>query len=97
MTITPKKRLTGIIVFVLSLLLIPLIAMQFSEEVDWSVFDFFLMGVLLLLVGLGCEYILRRFKQTTHRALFIAGILFLFFLIWAELAVGVFGTPFAGS
>jgi len=38
-------------------------------------------------------------KFRTFKARFIAGaVLFIiFFLIWAELAVGIFGTPFAGN
>jgi hypothetical protein len=40
---------------------------------------------------------LRKFK--TFKTRFIAGavLLIIFFLIWVELAVGIFGTPFAGN
>jgi len=79
------------------LLLLPLIAMQFTDEVNWSSFDFVLMGVLLLGTGLACELALRKAKNRTYRVVFIGAILFAVFLIWAELAVGIFGTPFAGS
>lgn len=79
------------------LLLIPLVAMQFTNEVDWSLSDFLIMGVLLLGTGLLCELVLRKVKTTGRRLAIIAAILFVFFLIWAELAVGIFGTPFAGS
>jgi len=95
--ITKNKRLLGIILAVALLLLIPLIAMQFTNEVNWSLFDFILMGVLLLGTGLICELVMRKAKNITYRVLLIAVILGAFFLIWAELAVGVFGTPFAGS
>lgn len=92
-----NKRLTIILSIVGALLLIPFIAMQFTNEVDWGIQDFTIMGVLLLSTGLLCELIMRKVKRTEHRIIICAGILFLFFLIWAELAVGIFGTPFAGS
>jgi hypothetical protein len=95
--ITQNKRLIGILVAVVILLLIPLIAMQFTSEVDWSVFDFLVMAILLLGTGLMCELILRKIKKTAYRIALIAAILIAFLLVWAELAVGIFGTPFAGS
>lgn len=95
--IMPNKRLTGIVFTVVLLLLIPLIAMQFTDEVKWGLADFIVMGVLLLGTGLLCELVLRKVKKTGHRIALCAGLLLAFFLIWAELAVGIFGTPFAGS
>jgi len=95
--ITQNKRLTGIILTVVFLLMIPLVAMQFTDEVDWKILDFVIMGFLLLSTGLTCEFVMRKVKSTEGRIAVIAGILLVFFLIWAELAVGIFGTPFAGS
>ncbi|HYH15884.1 MAG TPA: hypothetical protein VD794_11715 [Flavisolibacter sp.] len=95
--ITQNKRLVGILLTVVLLLLIPLIAMQFTNEVDWGPFDFLIMGVLLLGTGLTCEFVLRKVTKVENRILICGAILLVFFLIWAELAVGIFGTPFAGS
>lgn len=92
-----NKRLIIILTVILLLLLAPLIAMQFTAEVDWTRSDFIIMGMLLLVTGLGCELILRKIPQTRHRIVLCMVVLGAFFLIWAELAVGVFGTPFAGS
>lgn len=92
-----NKRLIIIQSVVGILLLIPLIAMQFTNEVDWDIFDFVIMGLLLSATGLLCEFALRRVRTTLNRVIICGAVLFLFFLIWAELAVGVFGTPFAGS
>ncbi|GAB3341271.1 hypothetical protein GCM10027429_29400 [Marivirga atlantica] len=92
-----NKRLAGILLTMGILLMVPLVAMQFTNEVDWSLFDFVVMGSLLLIVGLTAEFSLRKIKATKNRIIAIAIILFIFLLIWAELAVGVFGTPFAGS
>lgn len=92
-----NKRLTGIIVTVVLLMLIPLIAMQFTNEVKWTLPDFVVMGVLLLGTGLMCEFVMRKVNKIGNRIAIIAAILAALFLIWAELAVGIFGTPFAGS
>ena len=58
-----NKRLIGIVVAVATLLLIPLIAMQFTDEVDWKPFDFVVMGILLLSTGLLCELIYQERKK----------------------------------
>ena len=95
--LTKNKRLTGIILTVFILLSIPLIAMQFTTEVDWDIRDFAIMGILMLGTGLLCELVIRNVKKLEHRILICGTVLLAFFLIWAELAVGIFGTPFAGS
>lgn len=97
MTITPNQRLAIIFITVACLLSVPLIAMQFSTEVNWDLFDFVVAGVLLLGTGQLIELAIRKVRGTAYRLAVCAGILFVLFIIWAELAVGVFGTPFAGS
>lgn len=91
------KRFIGIMLFVAFLLAIPLVAMQFTSEVKWTSFDFLVMGVLLGGTGILCEAVLRFVTGFRQRVALVVGILLVFLLIWAELAVGVFGTPFAGS
>jgi len=92
-----NKRLVTILVMVCILLLIPFIAMQFTKEVNWTGADFFVMGILLTVTGVLCEIIMRKAKTTRSRIIVCGVVLLAFFFIWAELAVGVFGTPFAGS
>lgn len=94
---TQNLRLIGIVFTVAFLLLIPFIAMQFTSEVDWSLFDFVVAGVLLLGTGLLCELVMRIVKKPVHRLVLCGALLIALFLIWAELAVGIFGTPLAGS
>ncbi|MAP28920.1 MAG: hypothetical protein CMF84_02680 [Candidatus Marinimicrobia bacterium] len=79
------------------LLIIPLIAMQLTDEVEWSLFDFIIMGTLLLITGLMGEIIFKKVKKYKHRVILYVVVSITFLLIWAELAVGIFGTPFAGS
>ena len=92
-----NKRLIGILLTVAFILLLPLMAMQFTDEVDWKLPDFVIMGVLLLGTGLMCELVLRKVKKIKYRVAICGLLLVALFLIWAELAVGIFGTPFAGS
>ena len=92
-----NKRLSGILLAVALLLLIPFIAMQFTDEVKWTLSDFVVVGGLLLGTGLMCELVIRKVKKIEYRIAICGAILAAFFLIWLELAVGIFGTPFAGS
>ncbi len=92
-----NKGLIIILSAVVILLLIPFIAMQFTNEVDWKILDFVIMGVLLTGTGLLCELVIRKVNSVKNRIIICGVILFVFFLIWAELAVGIIGTPFAGS
>lgn len=77
--------------------MIPLIAMQFTSEVVWTFSDFVIAAVLLLSTGLVIELVLRKAIPVKQKLIYCAVILFTLFLVWAELAVGIFGTPFAGS
>lgn len=92
-----NKRLIIILAAMSALLLIPFIAMQFTDEVDWSIRDFAIMGVMLYGTGLLCELVLRKVKSMQNRILICGAVVIAFLLIWAELAVGIFGTPLAGS
>ena len=91
-----NKRLTKILMAVPLLLLIPLIAMQLTNEVNWDAFDFMAMGMLLLVTGLLSELALRMLKDKMHRLIAIAVILLLFLFIWGELATGFFRRTLQG-
>lgn len=91
------KRLSIIIITIIALLCIPLIAMLFSTEINWSLFDFVIAGILLFSSGLVIEFTLQNIKSTRNRILISGLVLLILFLVWAELAVGVFGSPIAGN
>ncbi len=92
-----NKRLLVMVVTALLLLILPLVAMQFTDEVNWSTSDFVAMGTLLLSLSVVTELILRFAKNTPAKLLLIGLALLFFVLIWIELAVGIFNSPFAGS
>jgi hypothetical protein len=80
------------------LLALPALAMSLGAEgVDWSTSDFVIAGVLLTAVGLGIEAMMRFVPGRRERWIAIAAIVVLFLLGWAELSVGLVGSPFAGS
>ena len=83
------KRLSAWAVIVAGLLLIPLTAMQFTEEVDWTLTDFIAMAALLF--GAGLVYVPATRKADIRRRL-ATGIAVAagFIYLWAELAVGIF-------
>ena len=91
------KKLSFLPYSLLLLLLIPLTVMQFSSEVNWSLFDFVIMGFLLLALGFSIRFIRNKKSILKYPLLMIIAVVVLFFIIWAELAVGIFGSPFAGS
>jgi hypothetical protein len=94
---TNRKRLFGIMLVAALLLMIPFIAMLFTSEVKWGLLDFAVAALLLVGTGLLCEWVLRKVKKTSHRIILCGLLLLALLLVWAELAVGIFGTPFAGS
>ena len=91
------KRFSILTFAPLALLLIPLIAMHYSDEVHWTLIDFAIMGVLLLVAGMWTQRVVKRVKSFPRRATYIILVILLFLLVWAELAVGIFGTPLAGN
>lgn len=74
------------------ILLIPLVAMQFTDEANWSAFDFIVMGALIF--GIGFMYVLAV-KYVTNMVYRIAigfALGSTFIMIWANLAVGLIGS-----
>jgi hypothetical protein len=73
------------------LLLLPLLAMQFTDEVNWSRFDFAIFGAML---GCACgafEVAMRASSDTRYRAAVGVALCAAFILVWMNLAVGIIG------
>ena len=71
--------------------------MQFTNEVQWTVADFIIAAGLLIGAGLAIEMVTRKIKNKTYKLILLVAILMIVMLIWIELAVGLFGTPFGGN
>ena len=71
------------------ILMVPLVAMQLTAEVNWNVADFIAMGCLLFFTASLFVVVARRLSG--KRRGFVAVIFVAAFLyVWAELAVGIF-------
>jgi hypothetical protein len=71
------------------ILLVPLMAMQFTSEVNWTVSDFVVMGTLLF----GTGFIFVQVARVTPRKYWVLlGTAFVIAILWlwVELAVGLF-------
>jgi len=99
--LTPKppavNRRTYLFLGVAALLLLPAVAMLFTDEVRWSPFDFVVAAVMLGGTAFVSDLIWGRLRNRRTRLIALAVVLFLLVLVWGELAVGLFGTPWAGN
>lgn len=73
-----------------ALLLAPLVAMQFTEEVNWTPFDFAVFGTMLALAGGALELVVRLTRRQAVRVVAGTAIAVAFLLAWAHGAVGLF-------
>jgi len=71
-------------------LLIPLIAMQFTDEVQWGFFDFIFAWVFFTIFGITYYSIAKKIDSPYKRALARIAIILAFLVVWVELAVGIF-------
>jgi len=72
-------------------LMVPLVAMQFTSEVNWSIGDFVAMGVLIFSTGMSFVLATRHATNLAYKIAIAFSIGSIFFLIWANLAVGLIG------
>ena len=78
------------IFYPLIILIIPLVGTILSDQIDWGILDFLVMGIILLIVGIALSAVLQKVKSSRKRLVYNFVILLIFFLLWAELAVGIF-------
>lgn len=93
MASTTRKRRTWRHVFLavaLAIMLTPVIAMQFSDEVAWGIEDFAGAAAILSVAWFAFEIVSRTITETLVKAGALAGITVMLVLTWAHLAVGVF-------
>lgn len=73
-------------------LLSPLVAMQFTEEVAWDLADFAVFGAMLAGAGLTFELAVRTVSNKAYRAAVGVALAAAFLLVWVNAAVGIIGT-----
>lgn len=74
-----------------ALLAMPLLAMQFTDEVDWTPLDFVVMGTILALCCVAFELVIRVARN--HAYVLASGVAIATALLvtWSNLAVGIVG------
>lgn len=75
-----------------ALLLVPLVAMRFNDQVAWDAADFLVGGVLLFGAGFVFELVARRAGTTANRAAIGLAVFTGLLLVWVNLAVGLIGS-----
>lgn len=74
------------------LLVVPVVAMRFTDEVDWTASDFLFAGVLFASVGLAFELIARRSGSLAYRIGAALALLAALLTVWVNAAVGMIGS-----
>ncbi len=74
------------------ILLLPLVAMQFTDEVNWDVADFAIFGALLVGALGTYELAARMTGDTAYRAAVGVALAAAFILVWVNGAVGIIGS-----
>lgn len=87
-----RQKSTILILGIIAIiLLVPLVAMQVSTNVNWSVGDFVVAAALLLGVGFGCRFILQKNIKTQFKIMACIALVLMLAVVWAEIAVGIIG------
>ena len=71
------------------LLLLPAIAMLFTDEVRWTGADFIAAAAIFAVVGCAIELIVRFIDQAVLRITLVCGVILAALAIWADGAVGI--------
>jgi hypothetical protein len=72
--------------------LLPLVAMQFTDQVDWDETDFAVIGAMLFGACGVYELAARMTGSIAYRAAVGVAVVAAFILIWMNLAVGIIGS-----
>ncbi len=71
------------------LLLLPAIAMVFTDEVRWTGADFIAAASIFAVVGCAIELIVRFVDQSVLRMALVCGVILAALAIWADGAIGI--------
>ena len=89
----PLARRLGLAAWIgaAALLALPAVAMQFTDEVEWTGFDFAVFAGMIALVVVPFQLALRRVRNLAALAAIAAALITAFLMVWANLAVGIVG------
>jgi hypothetical protein len=86
-----SKSLITITLATAFLLLLPLLAMQFTDKVVWGPADFVVAAILLFGAGLTYELVASRAGTIAYRVAVAVAVAAALLLVWMNLAVGLIG------
>lgn len=92
-----KTKNNFIFLFPVAILCIPFVGNFVSEEFNWTFSDFLIGGILLFATAGLIRLILNKSSSKKKKILYSILVLLILLIIWAEMAVGLFGSPIAGS
>lgn len=95
--ITQKQKTLAIFAVPALLLAAAFLGNLFVEGWNWSGFDFLVAAILLFGTAGLISLVRAVVKNRNYRIIISLVIVAILVLVWMELAVGIFGTPFAGS
>jgi hypothetical protein len=88
----PYRAVVGVALATAFILLLPLLAMQVTDEVVWDLADFVIAGALIFGTGLTYVLVARKAGKIAYRAAVGVALAAALLLVWINLAVGVIGT-----
>ena len=86
-----------IVLVIAFILLLPLLAMQFTDEVVWDLVDFVVGGTLLFTTGIMYWLITKKISNIKYRTAATVGLAVALLLVWMQLAVGVIDGIMGGT
>lgn len=84
-----SKRIIRIAGITGLILMVPLVATLVTDQVNWGVGDFVIMGALIFVTGILIDWAIRKAPEK-YRIALVALALIAFLFIWGQLAVGMF-------
>lgn len=87
-TIAPR-RIARIVLVTSSILMVPLVATQFTDEVAWDLFDYTVAGALLGGAGLAYELAVAKSGNRAYKTTIAITVAIAVLLVWINLAVGI--------
>ena len=84
-----RKSIIRVLIGVTIILLVPAVAMQFTDEVRWAPFDFLAASALLISSGLVFVYLSDRTNDIRHKAAIGVAVATVLFVIWLQLAARI--------
>lgn len=94
---TEKEKSTIIFAVPFVLLVAAVFGNLFVEGWNWSPFDFIIAAALLFGTASFINLVIRSKKSLRYKLMVSAAIILVLAMVWIELAVGIFGSPVAGS